>query len=106
MNADSKLREQLLALLEDGLKTEWQQRAYSSEAVNVIVADLHRLNAEDLTNKLRIAGFTLQAFEDVDAGISQACKTCMYFETHRQFCALPELRLPVKPEWSCRLWRV
>jgi hypothetical protein len=25
---------------------------------------------------------------------------------HRRFCELPELMLPVEPQWSCRLWRI
>lgn len=106
MNPDSKLRERIFTLLKGGLATEWRQRAYNSEAVNTIVADLHRVKEEDIAGKLRLAGFTLQAFEDAEEAISQACATCMYYEVHRQFCALPELKLPVKPEWSCRLWRI
>ena len=106
MNSDTELRDQLADLLQGGLQTEWVQRAYSSEAVNAIVGDLRRLNQTNLAGKLSIAGFTLQAYVDADEGIPQACETCMYYEIHRQFCALPVLMLPVKPEWSCRLWRI
>lgn len=106
MNSDANVRERLAAMLQGGLQTQWRQRAYSSEAVNEIIADLQRLREDDFAGKLLIAGFTLQAFEDADEDISQACATCMYYEMHRQFCALPELMLPVKAEWSCRLWRV
>ena len=38
--------------------------------------------------------------------IEQACETCMYYKVHRRYCELPELELPVEPEWSCRLWRI
>lgn len=104
------LRDQAAALLEGGLQTGWRQRASGSEAVNAIVAELRTLLPDDIVGKLRVAGFSLQAFvaeEDVaDETISQACATCMYYELHRQFCALPELMLPVRPEWSCRLWRI
>ena len=104
--SDNALRRQLATLLQDGLQTEWQQRTSTSEAVNAVLADLSRLDHDDLVGKLRIAGFTLQAYCDADEGIEQACTTCMYYELHRQFCVLPELMLPVGPEWSCRLWRI
>lgn len=32
--------------------------------------------------------------------------TCMYFLVHRKWCDLPELSVPVEPEWWCRLWRI
>lgn len=104
---DHKLiRDRLTRLLQDGLKTEWRERAYSSEAVNAIVARLQALTPGDEAGKLRVAGLTLTPFEDPDEEIVQACETCMYFELQRQFCALPELQLPVRPQWSCRLWRI
>ena len=113
-DTDNILREQVAVLLQTGLQTEWRERAYSSEAVNAIAAELRALGPDDIRSKLKVAGFTLHAFEGVDEGLpqdcevkfSQACETCMYFELHRQFCALPELMLPVRPEWSCRLWRI
>ena len=99
-----ELRNSLAHLLRDGLETEWQERAYTSEAVNAIVARLQDLSSDDAAGKIRIAGFTLQPY--VGDEISQACEICMYYLKHGQFCELPELRLPVKPEWSCRLWRI
>ena len=113
-DTDTILREQIAALLQGGLRTAWQERAYSADAVNAIAAELRPLGSDDILRKLQIAGFTLHAFEDDGEGISQACEvkfsqaceTCMYFELHRRFCALPVLMLPVRPEWSCRLWRI
>ena len=49
-------------------------------------------------------GFTDHTIEVED--IEQPCDTCMYYLVHRKFCELPELMLPVEPEWSCRLWRI
>ena len=100
------LREQLAALMQGGLETEWQDRAYTSEAVNELVARLQAFEQKDYVNKLNVAGFTLLPYEVVDGDISQSCETCIYYVAHRRFCALPELRLPVGPEWSCTLWRV
>jgi hypothetical protein len=51
-----------------------------------------------------IAGFTLEPIEH--GGLEQPCETCMYYVVHRRFCELPELNLPVEPQWSCRLWRI
>ncbi len=100
------LRDRLSSLLQDGLETESRERAYTSQAVNAIVARLQALRPGDEAGKLRVAGFTARAYECVEEEITQSCATCMYFELHRQFCALPELQLPVRPEWSCRLWRI
>ena len=100
------VRNRLVRLMQDGLETEWCERAYSSDAVNAITDQLRLLQPDDVAGKLRVAGFTLQPYICADEEISQACQTCMYYELHRQFCALPELQLPVKPEWSCRLWRI
>ncbi|BBP04274.1 hypothetical protein TPL01_20340 [Sulfuriferula plumbiphila] len=100
------LRDSLARLMEDGLETEWRERAYTSEAVNAVVARLQSLRPDDVEGKLRVAGFRLQPYDCTEEEISQACETCMYYVKHRQFCDLPELQLPVRPEWSCRLWRI
>lgn len=100
------LRDRLEKLLHQGLETEWQNRAYSSEAVNQIVARLRSIRKLDYASKLAAAGFTVRPYTGEEDDIPQACETCMYFVIHRQFCDLPELQVPVKPEWSCRLWRV
>lgn len=106
--SEDRLRDQCEGLLSSGLVTEWRNRAYTSESVNSIAASLRQMGSEQLLAKLALAGFTLKPYVDSQDAeeIPQACSTCMYYETHRQFCALPELMLPVKPEWSCRLWRI
>jgi hypothetical protein len=100
------LRQRLGQLMADGLETEWRDRAYTSTAVNGIVARLQALAANDYAGKLQIAGFTSQPYVLGEDDIQQACETCMYYATHRQFCELPELQMPVRPAWSCRLWRI
>jgi hypothetical protein len=104
MDADSALRSEVEALLGSGLETEVEPRAYTSELVNQTVARLQQVAADDLEEKLRIAGFTLHAY--VSDEVEQACETCMYYLLHRKFCELPELALPVEPTWSCKLWRI
>ncbi len=100
------VRNRLARFIDDGLKTEWPERAYTSDAVCSVVARLQSLSPDDEVGKLRVAGFTLQPYVDAEEEISQACETCMYYIIHQQFCNLPELQLPVRPEWSCRLWRI
>lgn len=103
----SQLRLKLLTLLDSGLETQWQDRAQSSEGVNAVVARLQQLEPTDYPGKLITAGFTPDPYVSPEEGdIDQSCATCMYFERHRQFCDLPELKLPVMPEWSCVLWRI
>ena len=101
---DDALRAEIAAELKSGLETEAWPRAETSEMVNEVMARLRREAGDDLTAKLVIAGFTDRPVEVEE--IEQACETCMYYLVHRQFCELPELMLPVKPEWSCRLWRI
>ena len=104
VNSDDALRDQLGAMMASGLKTEWEQRAYTSEEVNAVVARLQDLAPEDYEQKLVIAGFTDYPYEIED--MQQDCKTCMYYLVHRKYCELPELALPVEPQWSCILWRI
>jgi len=101
-NEDDKRREEIKILLAAGLNAEVFPRADTHEQVQEIVA---RLQAnKDLKSRLAIGGFTLAPI--MHEGIEQACETCMHYKVHRRYCELPELELPVEPEWSCRLWRI
>ncbi len=102
-DVDDKRREDIRALLTDGLVTEVFPRADTHEEVQAIVARLQEAQG-DLKALLVISGFTLEPV--THEGIEQACETCMYYKVHRRYCELPELELPVEPEWSCRLWRI
>lgn len=102
--ADTTQRNRIRSLLRGGLKTRWLERAYTSESVNAVVAELQRIPQDALGERLQVAGFTLHPYAAEDS--AQACATCMYYEVHRRFCAIPELLLPVDPDWSCRLWRI
>ena len=105
--ADEKLRTELKTTLENGLQTEVEPRAYTSEEVNNVVNRLQDLEETDYDTKLTFAGFTLTPYNPGDdPDDAQACETCMYYLVHRKFCELPELMLPVDEQWSCRLWRI
>ena len=100
---DESVAAQIRIVLAGGLKTEVFPRADDQDSVAEILGRL-RLVGEDIAVRLVIAGFTLQPVEH--GGIEQACETCMYYLVHRRFCELPELAVPVEPQWSCRLWRI
>jgi hypothetical protein len=101
--SDAPISGQIRSLLAGGLQTEFFPRADTSEQVQAILTRLHQAG-NDLKSKLVIGGFTLSAIEH--EGVEQACETCMYYLVHRRYCELPELAMPVEPEWSCRLWRI
>lgn len=105
---DETLRVTLRKLLQDGLKTEVDPRAYTSEEVQQLISRLQSLPQNDYSGKLVAGGFTLAPYAspEQDDDLKQSCETCMYFVIHRRFCDLPELRMPVEKDWSCRLWRI
>lgn len=108
MDNDGLLRKKVTQLLESGLPTEVEPRAYTSEAVNAFITRLQSQGPDDIKEKITIAGFTLRPYHppDMDDDLVQSCETCMYYVIHRRFCELPELALPVEKDWSCRLWRI
>ena len=101
---DDALRTQIGKMLDDGLETEVWPRAETSEMVNQIVNRLQTEAGDDLKNRLVIGGVTNHTITTED--MEQPCETCMYYLMHRKYCELPELDLPVEPDWSCRLWRI
>jgi len=103
VKSDDARREEIRALLSGGLATEVFPRGDSQDEVRAILGRLQAVRG-DLTQILVIGGFTLETISH--GGIDQPCETCMYYLVHRRYCELPELDVPVEPEWSCRLWRI
>jgi hypothetical protein len=104
---DTGLRDELAQRLAAGLETKWQQRAYDSDEIEKVLRQLRSLAPLDRTGRLIIAGFIPRPYLAAEEPeLEQGCSTCMYFERNRQYCNLPELALPVRPEWSCVLWRI
>jgi hypothetical protein len=103
LSSDEESRKAIQTLLSNGLKTEVEPRGDSLAEIQAIVARLKE-SGGDLKSKLVIGGFTLTPVEH--GGIEQLCESCMYYLVHRRYCELPELAVPVEPEWSCRLWRI
>lgn len=97
-------REEIARLLESsGFATDWRDRADDDVRFQAVLAAVRASDGEVVT-KLRLAGFT--AHPVTHDGIDQACASCMYYLVHRRWCDLPELNLPVRPEWSCNVWRI
>ena len=103
--SDAKQTETLLRmaeLMERGLKTEVEPFPETEKEFAGIVSELRTLDPTDLKGKLVIGGF-LNRPHGPD---KLRCMECMYFLVHRKWCDLPELAVPVEPEWWCRLWRI
>lgn len=60
--------------------------------------------SSDVMEKLQIAGLIREPFHG--GPTKQECGNCIYYLPNHQFCNLPELMIPVEPDWWCRLWRV
>jgi hypothetical protein len=104
MNPPDKPADVLAAvtqMLRDGLPTQTEPFPETDKEFAMLLTELRRTPREDLRKKLVIAGFI-----DRPQGPDQRrCMECMYFLVHRKWCDLPELALPVEPQWWCRLWR-
>ncbi len=74
----------------------------SDDATQAIV-DHIRTTPEKMKRAV-IAGLA-RAPVDED-GIEKSCENCIYFLARHQWCDLPELDIPVDPDWYCVLWRV
>jgi hypothetical protein len=74
-----------------------------SDDVTQAMVDRLRATA-DMKEKVVIAGLTHTPVEA--DGIEKSCENCIYFLARRSWCDLPELNIPVDPEWYCALWRV
>jgi hypothetical protein len=74
-----------------------------SDAATREIVDRLR-TAADMKEKAVIAEL---AHTPVEAdGLEMSCENCIYFLARRSWCDLPELNIPVDPEWYCALWRV
>jgi hypothetical protein len=99
---DNEVRKKIGAMLAAGLKTQTEPFPESDKEFAQLLVQLRKLPANDLKGKLVVSGFT-----DKPYGPDQMrCLECMYYLVHRKWCDLPELAVPVEPQWWCRLWRI
>ena len=89
-------------MLAAGLKTEVEPFPETDKEFGDILLKLRQLDPGDLEGKLVIGGFVDHPY----GPDKQRCMECMYYLVHRKWCDLPELAVPVEPEWWCRLWRI
>jgi hypothetical protein len=99
---ESTLRARIAKMLEEGLKTETEPFPETDREFAALLVQLRDLDPEDLEARIVVGGFT-----DKPYGPDQMrCQECMYYLVHRKWCDLPELAVPVEPNWWCRLWRI
>lgn len=76
-------------------------------AFSQVIRELRGLEADDLVSLLQVGGFANHSMDDdEDPEMIYRCQECIYYLTNRRWCDLPELPVPVEPEWYCRLWKV
>jgi hypothetical protein len=99
---ESALRAQIGKMLAAGLKTQTEPFPETQREFSSLLAELRYLSRADLAGRLVLSGFA-----DRPYGSDQMrCQECMYYLVHRKWCDLPELAVPVEPDWYCRLWRI
>lgn len=96
------LHARIAKLLSNGLKTKTEPFPETAKEFSEILSELRELSPDDLQGKLVIAGFIDHPFGEEQ----YRCMECMYYLVHRKWCDLPELAVPVEPDWWCRLWRI
>jgi hypothetical protein len=89
-------------LLESGIETIVEPFPETEKEFLEIVGQLRRLDPTDLEGKLVISGFLNKPY----GPDKLRCMECINFLVNRKWCDLPELAVPVEPEWYCRLWRI
>ena len=109
-DTDDAARAQITKSLSDGRQAHGHTQGQThtgpvpetDEAFARIRAELQALTPDDVDGKVRLSGLA-----DHPSGSEQRrCRECMYFLLHRRWCDMPELRLPVEPDWHCLLWRI
>lgn len=89
-------------LMRAGLETQTEPFPETDKEFAAILAELRQLDPADLRAKMVIGGFVDHPY----GPDQQRCLECMYYLVHRRWCDLPELAVPVDPNWWCRLWRI
>lgn len=98
------LRLRIGAMLASGMKTQMLPFPETQIEFQAILDRLAELPSEDLAGRLDIGGFAAHSVTLAD--IEQRCAECIYYLPHRKWCDLPELPVPVEPQWWCRLWKL
>ena len=97
-----KLRKRIADLLTAGLTTQVEPFPATEKEFGEIAAGLRALDPDDLEGRLVIGGFIDRPYGPEN----WRCADCIYYLANRKWCDLPELAVPVEPDWYCRLWRM
>lgn len=98
------LRLRVGAMLSSGLKTQMSPFPETQAEFQAILERIAALPDDDLLGRLEIGGFAAHTVTLDDT--EQRCAECIYYLPHRKWCDLPELPIPVEPQWWCRLWKL
>lgn len=99
---ENTLRDQIGKMMADGLQTQTEPFPETDREFGQLLAELRELPPADLEAKLVLTGFVDKPY----GPDRMRCQECMYYLVHRKWCDLPELAVPVEPDWWCRLWRI
>jgi hypothetical protein len=89
-------------MMANGLTTQVEPFPETEKEFADILTQLRKLGPNDLKGKLVISGFIDHPY----GPDRMRCMECMYYLVNRKWCDLPELAVPVEPDWWCRLWRI
>jgi hypothetical protein len=96
------LRQQIADLLASDLATQVEPFPATEKEFGEIVNQLRALDPDDIKGRLVISGFIDRPYGPEN----WRCMECIYYLVNRKWCDLPELAVPVEPDWYCRLWRM
>ena len=99
---DEALLKTIADMMSAGLETQKEPFPETNKEFSEILSELRQLPPDDLKAKLVVSGFVDHPY----GSDQQRCLECMYYLVHRKWCDLPELAVPVEPDWWCRLWRI
>ena len=99
---EARLRDRVTHMLASGLATEIEPFPITEREFGAITSELRKLDPDDVEGKLVVGGFLDHPY----GPDNWRCMECIYYLVNRRWCDLPELSLPVEPEWYCRLWRM
>jgi hypothetical protein len=102
MSSDEQQLKTITEMLAGGLDTQTEPFPETEREFAEILMELRHLDPDDLKAKLVIGGFV----DRPHGPENQRCLECRCYLVHRRWCDLPELAVPVEPEWWCRLWRI
>jgi len=102
MSEEDKLRDEIGAMMADGLITITEPFPENHFLFDAIVNQVSKVPKENVKRKLVLSGFIDHPYGESE----DRCKECIYYLVNRKWCDLPALDLPVEPDWWCRLWKI